>query len=136
MTILDDVDQLYEMSVVDPRSLNDQAISDWADSVAIDYGVDRVGAKYVRRCLNVSRKLAAFWSARTPTASDPDDWRARVDLALGARAWRPQLELAQRLLENAPTEATYLRVAELFRLVNHEPFLDAMSFEAWHETHH
>ncbi len=134
MTILDAVDQLYEMSVADPTSLNDQAIVDWTDSVAIDHEVDRVGAKYVRRCLNASRKLAAFWTARTPTGSDPDDWRSRVDLALGARAWRPQLELAQHLLENAPTEATYLRVAELFRLVNNEPYFDAMSFEEWHET--
>jgi hypothetical protein len=135
MTILDDVDRMYEMSVTDPTSLNEQAIVDWADAVAVDHEVDRVGAKYVRRCMNASRKLAAFWSARPPTRSDPDDWQSRVDLSLGIRAWRPELELAQHLLESSPTEATYLRVAELFRLVNNEPFLDAMSFEVWHETH-
>jgi len=134
MTLLDEVDRLYEQSVIDPSSLTDQAITDWADSVAIDHEVDRVGAKYVRRCLNVSRKLAAFWSARTRTKGDPDDWRSRVDLALGVRAWRPQLDLAQHLLEDLPTEDTFLRVVGLFRLVHNEPFLDEMSFQEWFEA--
>jgi hypothetical protein len=134
MTLLDEVDQLYEQSVTRPSSLNDQAIADWADSVATAYEVDRAGARYVRRCLNVSRKLAAFWSGRAPGSGDPDDWRSRVDLALGVRAWRPQLELAQHLLEDSPAQDTYLRAAGLFRLVNNQPFLDGMSFEKWYET--
>ncbi len=135
MTVLDEVDQLYELAVSEPSCLNDQAVADWAEGVAVGYEMDRTGSKYVRRCLNVSRKLASFWTARGTVKDDPLDWRSRVDIALGIRAWRPQLDLAQHLLEISPTEGTYQRAAELFRLVNYEPFLDGMSFEEWYETH-
>ena len=134
MTVLDDVDRLYELAVTSPASVNDRAISDWADDVAVAYEIDRLGAKYVRRCLNAARKLASFWSARTPSESDPSEWVSRVDQALGARAWRPQLELAQHLLELAPDDVTYEKAADLFRIVNNTPFLDGMSYEAWIET--
>jgi hypothetical protein len=131
MTVLDEVDRLYELAVTSPATLNDQAIQDWADGVAVGYGMDRQAAKYVRRCLNVSRKLASFWLAREPRGEDPPDWRSRVDLALGVRAWRPELELAQHLLEATSSQETYEHAARLFRVVNNEPFLDGMSYDVW-----
>jgi hypothetical protein len=134
MTVLDEVDQLFEFAVASPASLNDQMIQDWSEGVAGGYEMDRLGAKYVRRCVNIARKLAAFWSERDPAQDDPVEWRSRVDLALGVRAWRPQLDLAQHLLEIAPDELIYDKAAELFRIVNNEPFLDGMSYEAWSET--
>jgi len=134
VTLLSDVDDLYEVSVTDPTSLNDQAVSAWAESVASSHEVDRVAAKYVRRCLGMSRRLAAFWAVRPQTADDPTDWRSRVDIAFGIRAWRPQLDLAQHLLAAAPTNDTFHHVTELFRLVNGTPFLDGVSYEEWYET--
>ena len=134
MTVLDEVDRLYELAVTEPSSVNDQAILDWTEGVAAGSEIDRHSAKYVRRCVNAARKLAAFWSAREPARSHPLEWPSRVDLALGVRAWRPQLELAQYLLEAAPGIETYEKVAELFRMVNNEPFLDGVSYEVWTET--
>ena len=134
MTVLYEVDQLYELAVASPASVNDQMIQDWSEGVAGGYELDRLGAKYVRRCVNISRKLAAFWLARDPVGDEPAEWRSRVDLALGVRAWRPQLDLAQHLLETAPDELTYDKAAELFRIVNNEPFLDGMSYEEWSDT--
>ena len=134
MTILDEVDQLYEAAVVSQSSLNDQMIQDWSDGVASGYDIDRLGAKYVRRCVNSARKLAAFWSVRDSDLDDPTEWISRVDLSLGVRAWRPQLELAQHLLATKRDELTYDRVVELFRIVNNGPYLDGMSYEVWCET--
>jgi hypothetical protein len=134
VTILDEVDQLYELAVMSPASLNDQMIQDWSEGVVGGYEMDRLGAKYVRRCVSIASRLATFWAARKPAQDDPVGWPSRVDLALGIRAWRPQMELAQHLLETSPDEATYDRAAELFRIVNSEPFLDGMSYEGWCET--
>jgi hypothetical protein len=61
------------------------------------------------------------------------EWPSRVDLALGVRAWRPQLELARHLLVIAPDRVIYDKAGELFRIVNNEPFLDGMSYEVWLE---
>lgn len=134
MTILDEVDQLYELAVTSPSSLNDQKIHDWSDGVTGGYEIDRIDAKLIRRCVTVARKLAVFWSARDAGRDDPAEWHSRVDLALGVKAWRPQLELAQHLLETSPDDATYRKAGQLFRIVNHEPFLDGMSYEAWCEA--
>lgn len=131
MSVVDEVDRLYEIAVTSPLSLNDQAIQDWSDGVAVGYELDRQGAKYVRRCLNSARKLASFWTDRGPRSEDPMDWHSRVDLALGVRAWRPQLELAQHVLEVAPSNEIYDAAARLFRLVNNESFLDDMTYEVW-----
>ncbi len=136
MTVLDEVDQLYELAVTSPASFNDQMIQDWSEGVAGGYEIDRLGAKYVRRCVNIAKKLAAFWSARDPVQGDLAEWPSRVDLALGVRAWRPLLELAQHVLDMTPDELTYEKTAELFRIVNNEPFLDGMSYEAWSERCH
>jgi hypothetical protein len=131
MSVVDEVDRLYEIAVTSPQSLNDQAIQDWSDGVAAGYELDRQGAKYVRRCLNSARRLASFWVERESRNEDPVDWPSRVDLALGVRAWRPQLELAQHMLEVAPSYETYESASRLFRLVNNEPFLDDMTYEVW-----
>ena len=131
MSVVEEVDRLYEIAVTAPLSLNDQAIQDWSDGVSVGFELDRQGAKYVRRCLNSARKLASFWAERGSRNEDLMDWRSRVDLALGVRAWRPQLELAQHVLDVAPSYETYDATARLFRLVNNEPFLDDMTYELW-----
>ena len=133
MSVLDEIDSLYEQAVTSPELVNDQMLSDWAEGVASGYELDRQGAKYIRRCLNNARKLAAFWIERESPADEPEGWSSRVDLTLGVKAWRPQLELARHLLEVSPSEEIYERAAELFRLVTNEEFLDGMSYEDWNQ---
>lgn len=115
---------------MDPGRWNDQAFADWVDTVSLAEGIDREVTKLLRRCLNAGRRLAAFWDA-ADTARAPDDWRGRVDLALGVRAWRPQLDLAQLLLERTGDRHAFERVAELFPVVMNQPFLDGIGYEAW-----
>lgn len=131
MTLLNEIDLLYERTVMSPDSVTEQSFVDWMENVATGHQVDRVAAKYVRRCLQVARKLAAFWQGAPSASSAPPDWRARVDVAQGSRAWRPQLELAQHLLEKTPSEETFGYVVDLFRVVVNEPFLDGISYEEW-----
>lgn len=131
MSLLDEVDNLFRQAVTEPGSVNDQMLADWAEGVAGSYVINRDGARLIRRCLNVAPKLASFWVHRETLADDPVEWRSRVDLAMGIRAWRPQLELAQFMLERLPDEETYDRAARLFRIVNNEEFLDGMPYNEW-----
>ena len=131
MSLVDEVDNLYEQAVTSPESINEQMLTDWAEGIATGYEVDRQGAKFVRRCLNNARKLAAFWADHEANSDDPSDWPSRVDLALGIRAWRPQLDLARHLLEEAPSSEMYERAVGLFRIVNNEEFLDGMPYDEW-----
>lgn len=131
MSVLDEIDNLYEQAVIAPDSVGDQMLADWAEGVATGYELDRASAKFVRRSLNNARKLAAFWSQNEGTADDPAGWVSRVDLTLGVRAWRPQLDLARHLLESDPSEEIYERTVSLFRLVTNEEFLDGMSYDEW-----
>lgn len=136
MTVLNDIDQLYEAAVRSPTSLNDQMIQDWTEGVVGNYEIDRLGVKYIRRCVTAAKKLSAFWAARDSAIESPLEWRSRVDLALGVRAWRPQMELAQHLLIKDPDPAIYEKAAQLFRIVNNQPYLDGMTYEVWIETSH
>ena len=142
MTLLVEVDRLYETAVTDPGSINEQSMVDWAENIAASNELDRVGYKYLRRCMNISRRLAAFWLERprdleetrgVESHDESDEWRSRVDLAFGVKAWRPQLDLAQHVLESSPCEEVFRYVSGLFRLVNGEPYLDGLSYDEWSE---
>lgn len=130
MSVIEEVDALYEGCVMDPDRWGEQAFADWVDGVALSTPLDRETARFVRRCVTAARKLAAYWRD-ADRARAPDDWRARVDLALGARAWRPQLELAHRLLDREPDPHLFARVSELFPVVTNQPFLDGIGYEEW-----
>jgi hypothetical protein len=128
--LLAEVDALYEGCVTEPGRWNDQAFADWSDAVAGSAVLDRESARAIRRCLTAARKLQLFWSDRL-MAQAPESWRSRVDFALGARAWRPQLELAEHLLTTQPSEQVFDVVASLFPLVRNQPFLDGIDYEEW-----
>ena len=130
--LLDDIDQLYEVSVTEPDRCTEQFYVDWADEVAAGEGVDKRCARSIRRALSMARRLAAFWLERD-MGSAPEDWRARVDVALGPRAWRPQLELAEYLLERDGSARAFDVVSGLFPVVNNQPYLDGITFEEWSE---
>jgi hypothetical protein len=57
-----------------------------------------------------------------------------VDLALGPKAWRPILGLAEIQLNNSRSEECFQDVARLFPLVNSEDFLDGIDFDEWIQT--
>jgi hypothetical protein len=130
--LLDAVDALYRGCSMEPGRWNEQAFVDWSEAVAVDTPIDKELARHVRRCLMAGRRLAAFWVDRESDGV-PEDWRARVDIALGVRAWRPQLDLAFALLARSGDESTFERVGALFPVVNNLPFLDGIDYETWRQ---
>lgn len=130
--LLSEIDQLYELSVTEPHRCTEQFYVDWAEGIAGPGGVDKASARYIRRCMAMARKLAGFWTERG-RSTEPQDWRSRVDIALGPRAWRPQLDLAEYLLERDGTSEAFEVVSGLFPVVNNQPFLDGVTFEQWQD---
>lgn len=134
-SLLSDVDSLFEMAVMSPDALTERAITDWFDGVAATDELDKQSAKLVRRLVRTALRLSVFWQADLRVADVSLDWRTRVDIAMGPRAWRPVLDLALHLLEERPSEDVFEMVGDLFRIVNGEIWLEGASFEAWlHET--
>lgn len=128
--LLSEVDLLFEGCVMDPDRWDARSIEEWASSLAATGEIDRDSARHVRRIIRVATKLHGFWMD-PQVAVAPDDWRSRVDVALGARAWRPVLDLAEHILEQEGTEASFDAVSELFPVVHNQPFLDGIDYEAW-----
>lgn len=129
--LLGEVDTLFESAVTSPEDLTEQMISDWFEGIAVTTDLDKHTAKLLRRLVRTAQKLAAFWGSDS-RADNPDlDWRTRVDIAMGPRAWRPVLDLSQHLLELEPTEEVYDSVSSLFRVVYGEKWLEGMSFDEW-----
>ncbi|MCL1597671.1 MAG: hypothetical protein M3094_00695 [Actinomycetia bacterium] len=131
--LLDDVDRLYEGVVMDPDSWIEQRFVDWSESVVSGGEIDREISRRLRRVMATARKLRAFWSDGTDR---PDlEWRSKVDIALGPRAWRPVMNLAMILLDSHPDEELFEHTAGLFRIVNNAPYLDGIGYEKWSERH-
>lgn len=126
------VEGLYESVVTAPSSWNDQAFSDWADDTLVDAAeLPKEAIRQIRRCLNAARKLAVFWSGDSSAVADHDDWKSKVDIALGPRAWRPTLELARIGLGAAPSEELFDEVKDRFAVVNSERWMDGVDYEQW-----
>jgi len=130
--LLDSVDELFRGVVTEPGEWNDQRFDDWASSLGESSALDKTSSKYVRRVMTSARKLRTFWLSQPGVRQD--DWRSRVDVALGNRAWRPVLDLSMYELHRDPSYELFERTSDLFRSVNHEPFLDGAGFEAYLET--
>jgi hypothetical protein len=131
--LLADVEALFETAVMSPDDLTEQTITDWFDSVAASADLDKQSAKLLRRLVRAAQRLAVFWGNDGRAGDISLDWRTRVDIAMGPRAWRPVLDLSQHLLEQRPDEKTFESVGELFRIVNGEVWLEGISYEAWLE---
>jgi hypothetical protein len=127
--ILAAVDRLYEGVVMEPESWNERAFADWAEELAAG-DLSRDQARGVRRCLRMAQRLRAFW-VEGGSVVVAEDWRTRVDVALGPRAWRPTLELARDGLDDEPSPELFELVRERFRSVNSEPWLEGVSYEEW-----
>ena len=129
LRLLAAIDDMYEQVATSPAVWNDQAFQDWAAEVAGD-GLTKAQARGVRRCLVMGQKLRDFWDdpARSVSAAD---WRSRVDVAYGARAWRPTLELAMSGLEREPSPELFEEVKDRFRVVNSEAWMEGIGYQEW-----
>ena len=132
LAVLRAVERLYEAVVMDPAGWNEQAFADWAGEALGDAAeLPKEAVRDVRRCLRAAQKMQAFWGGEQAIVSDHDDWRSRVDIALGPRAWRPTLELARTGLEHVPSEELYEEVKARFAIVNSERWMDGIDFDEW-----
>lgn len=126
-------EQLYADVVLSPGDWNDQRFAEWAEEVASDGAVgDRDGVRLLRRVIRAAARLQAFWVVED--ASRPDDhgdWRTRVDIALGARAWRPVLDLAMHALESHPSPELFEMVKERFPVVTSQRWMEGVGYEEW-----
>lgn len=128
-------ESLYESVVTTPEAWNEQGFADWANDALVDAAdLPREAVRQIRRCLRVAQKLQTFWATSPRTVSDHDDWRSKVDIAMGPRAWRPLLDLARIGLDDAPTEELFLEVKDRFAVVNSERWMDGIDFESWAEN--
>jgi hypothetical protein len=127
------LDELYRTAAAEPASWSEGSAAEWASEVFVE-PPPRPVARHVRAALRMSVKLAAFW--RDPPAgvpADSGDWVTRVDLALGARAWRPLLEVARHGLDETPTEELFEEVKERFRVVHNQHWMDGIDYEEWRQ---
>lgn len=124
---------LYRDAVTAPEAWSDDELARWADDLFIEPPPREI-LPHVRRGMRMARKLAAFWSADQPTASDAGDWRSRVDIALGPPAWGPLLEIARDGLDRDPGPELFAEVQRLFREVNGAEWMDGMSYAQWTEA--
>ena len=129
--LLSDAAALYETAVLSPDALTEQAITDWFEGAAATGDLDKKSAKLLRRLVRTAQKLAVFWASDSRAGDLSLEWRTRVDIAMGPRAWRPVLDLGQHLLEQHPDEDVFNSVGELFRIVNGEVWLEGIAYEAW-----
>ena len=131
--LVDRAERLYESVVTSPQDWNEGRFAEWAEELAIDgTDLDRETLRHVRRIIRAATRLRTFWS--TEDANRPDDhgdWRTRVDISLGARAWRPILELAMHKLEVSPSSELFEVVREQFGVVNSQKWMEGVTYEEW-----
>ena len=132
LSTLRSIESLYEAVVNSPDSWGEQAFVDWANETLGEAAeLPRQAIREVRRSLRSAQKLQAFWASSASAVSDHDDWRSKVDIALGPKAWRSTLDLARIGLDDSPCEEIYLEVKERFSVVNSERWMDGVGFEEW-----
>lgn len=130
--LLGAVDDLYASTVLDPERWNEATFAEWTEAAVTDEGVDREAARELRRALRIAVKLQRFWaSSDAERHAAEQDWRARVDIAVGVPAWRPCLALARAELLARPSEEAFDEVRERFRLVNNQPWMEGVSYTEW-----
>jgi len=127
-------EDLYAGVCFDAGDWPDSALADWISGIAESGQVDRETARELRRVMRSAQKLRRFWES-SPANLPPDhgDFRTRVDIAVGAAAWRPLLALARRGLEVSPDAELYEEVKERFRVVSGERWMEGVSYEEWLE---
>ena len=132
LSALRSIEALYEAVVDDPANWGEQAFADWASETLVDAAaLPKEALREVRRALRAAQKLQVFWAGEQSAVSDHDDWRSRVDIALGPRAWRPLLDLARVGLDTSPSEELFEQVKARFALVNTDRWMDGIGYDEW-----
>ena len=133
LQVLRRVDDLYESVVTAPEAWTDGLFEEWgADVFSEGTPPSRETARELRRCLRMARRLREFWiDPPAGVPSDAGDWRTRVDVAFGVRAWRPVLGIAQVGLREGPSEELFEEAKLRFREVNGVPWMDGVSYDEW-----
>ncbi len=132
LALVHSVDDLYRQVVSEADAWSAVRVTEWAGELFVEGSPDRETARLIRRVMRVGVKLGDFW--RDPqgvVATDPGDWQTRVDLALGAPAWRPVLDLARIGLDRAPSPELFEEVKRRFRLVHNEFWMEGVDYEEW-----
>lgn len=133
--LLASVDLLYEGVVLQPEAWTDQALADWAEERSSEVGtLSPWVAREIRRVLRSARKLRDYWHDPDQVRpTDAGDWRTRVDLVMGPKAWRPCLDIARAGLEDCASADLYDEVKLRFRDALGERWMDGVSFEEWRD---
>lgn len=129
-------EDLYAGVCFEPGSWPDNSLADWIESIAHSSTVDKDVARELRRVLRAAQRLREFWAE--PAAGRPPDhgdWRTRVDIGLGVKAWRPLLAIARHGLEHAPSEELFEDVKSRFRVVSGEGWMEGVSYAEWLDDH-
>ncbi len=135
LSILRSIENLYESVVDDPGNWGEQAFADWANDTLVEAAeLPKEAIREIRRSLRAAQKLQGFWEDQRSAVSDHDDWRSKVDIALGPRAWRPLLDLARIGLDTAPSEEIFDQVKQRFALVNSDRWMDGITYGEWAEN--
>lgn len=132
LSTLRSIDSLYQSVVTDPENWGEQAFADWANDTLVEAAeLPREAIREVRRSLRSAQRLQTFWAGSASAVSDHDDWRSKVDIALGPKAWRPTLDLARIGLDDSPCEEIFDEVKERFAVVNSERWMEGITYEEW-----
>lgn len=132
LSALQSIESLYESVVDQPNNWGEQAFADWAGDTLVDVaGLPKEAHREIRRALRAAQKLQRFWAGEQSAVSDHDDWRSKVDIALGPRAWRPLLDLSRVGLSVAPSADLFDQVKERFALVNSDRWMDGVEYDEW-----
>lgn len=134
ISLLDVLDQMYRAAVTEPAAHSDASLAAWAEGALSEREgtarADRTVPRTMRKGARTAAKLRRYWEARL--ADDPakeEDWRSRVDQALGGRGWLPGLELARWGLSVEPSEELFAEVQQRFRWAHHRPWREGVHFE-------
>jgi len=132
LALLARCEELYAGVCFEPEAWPDPSLQDWINGIAASGEIDKETAREVRRVLRSAQKLRKFWEGPT-TDLPPDhgDFRTRVDIAVGAAAWRPLLAIARHGLATQPDAELFAQVKGLFRVVSGERWMDGIDYEDW-----
>lgn len=130
---VDSAERLYESVVTSPDDWIESRFAEWAEEIALDgAGLDREAQRQIRKIIRSASKLKVFWSENDKgRPEDHGDWRSRVDIALGARAWRPVLDLAMHGLDVEPSAELFEVVKDRFAVVTSQRWMEGIAYVEW-----
>ena len=127
---------LYESVVTSPNEWSDQRFAEWSEELSTSSGaLDREALRQIRRGIRAAIRLRAFWLVDdTSRPDDHGDWRTRVDMSQGSRAWRPVVDLAMHGLDVDPSEELFDIVKDRFSVLTSQRWMEGVDYEAWRAT--